>query len=96
MPAKRRTAVSERLEACVSRDLKRLCQRAADLQGITLCDFITASARQAALQTGREHDQLDLSGRDTRRFVEALSDPPVPCPRLRAAARRYQKFCKAA
>lgn len=95
LPPRRRATASERLEARVSRDLKRLFQRAADLQGVTLSDFITASARQVALQTVREHEQIELSRRDTECLVGALLAPPAPGPRLRAAARRYQKFIKA-
>jgi uncharacterized protein (DUF1778 family) len=82
---------AERLEARVSRELKQLFQRAADLQGVTLSDFLISSSRQAALQTMREHEILALNPADSRKFVEALLLPPAAGRRLRAAARRYHK-----
>ena len=84
-------ARSDRLEARVSSDLKLLFQRAADLQGITLSDFLISSLRQAALQTVQEHEVLRLSEEDARRFAEALLHPPPMSARLKAAARRYRK-----
>ena len=55
---------AERLEARVSPQLKRLFQRAADLQGVTLSDFLISSARQSALQTVQEREIIRLSQRD--------------------------------
>jgi len=79
-----------RLEARVSLELKRLFQRAADLQGVTLSDFLIGSARQVALQTLQEHELIQLNQRDTASFVAALLEPPPPGRRLRAAARRFK------
>ncbi|MBI4324343.1 MAG: DUF1778 domain-containing protein [Chloroflexi bacterium] len=82
---------AERLEARVSPELKRLFESAADLQGVTLSDFVISSARQAAVQTLEQHETIQLSQQDSRSFVAALLNPPVPGPRLRAAGRRYRK-----
>ena len=87
---------TDRLEARVSTELKRLFQQAADLQGVTLSDFVIGSARQAAVQTLQEHDQIHLSRRDARTFVARLLRPPAPGTRLRAAARRYKKLTRTA
>jgi len=81
----------DRLEARVNPELKRLFQRAADLQGVTFSDFLISSVRQAALQTVQEHELIQLSERDSLLFTRALLSPPAPSARLKAAARRYRK-----
>jgi uncharacterized protein (DUF1778 family) len=80
-----------RLEARVTPRLKRLFQQAADLQGVTLSDFLIQSLRQATVQTVQEHEVLRLSARDSLHFTKALLAPPKPSARLRAAARRYRR-----
>ena len=92
---KRRPAGGNRLEARVTPGLKRLFQRAADLQGVTLSDFLIQSLRQAALQTVQEHETLRLNTRDSLQFAKALLAPPKPNARLRAAARRYRRVVSA-
>jgi uncharacterized protein (DUF1778 family) len=82
-------ARAERLEARVSRDQKALFQRAADLQGRTLTDFVVSSAHDAAVRTIEEMQIIRLSAQDSRAFAEALLNPRKPTERLRAAARRY-------
>ena len=79
----------ERLEARLSREQKDLFQRAAELQGRTLTDFIVASAHQAAVRTIEEMETIRLGAEESRAFVEALLNPREPAERLRAAARRY-------
>ena len=81
----------ERLEARVSKEQKQLFQKAADLQGRSLTDFIIQATQEAAHRTIERHGTLRLSARDQRVFVEALLDPPEPGKRLRAAAARYRK-----
>lgn len=80
---------SERLEARISAEQKALFQRAAELQGRTLTDFIVASVQDAAVRTIDEMQVIRLSVEDSKAFAEALLNPPEPNERLRAAARRY-------
>jgi uncharacterized protein (DUF1778 family) len=80
---------AERLEARISRDQKELLQRAADLQGRTLTDFVVSSAQEAAVRTIEQMQIIKLSLEDSRAFAEALLNPRKPSERLRAAARRY-------
>ena len=82
---------NERLEARISQDQKTLFQRAAALQGRSLTDFIVNSAQDAARQTIRDHEILDLSVRDREIFVAALLEEAEPGKRLRAATRRYKE-----
>ena len=79
----------ERLEARISADQKALFQRAAELQGRTLTDFVVASVHAAAIRALDEMQTIRLGVEESRAFAEAVLEPREPGPRLRAAARRY-------
>jgi uncharacterized protein (DUF1778 family) len=85
-----RQAKMARLEARVSSDQKRLFERAADLQGRSLTEFVIRSMQKAAQETIREHELMSLTARDTKAFVNALLKPPASSARLKRAAERYQ------
>jgi uncharacterized protein (DUF1778 family) len=80
---------SERLEARISREQKELLQRAADLQGRTLTDFVVASAHAAAVRAIEDVQAIRLTAEESRAFAEALLNPRESDAGLRAAARRY-------
>lgn len=82
----------ERLEARVSRDQKALFQRAAELQGRTLTDFVIASVHDAAVRVISETQTIRLSAKESQAFAEALLNPREPNARLKTAARRYLKL----
>lgn len=84
-----------RLEARISPEIKSLLQKAADLEGITLTDFVIASVQVAAIATIQKHQTLKLSLEDSEAFVDALLNPPLPNQALLAAAARYQQIMKA-
>jgi uncharacterized protein (DUF1778 family) len=84
-------ARAERLEARLTRDQKALFQRAAELQGRTLTDFLIASAHEAAVRTLEESQIIRLSVEDSRAFANALLNPRKPTEKLRNAARRYKQ-----
>ncbi len=79
----------ERLEARISRDQKTLFQRAAELQGRTLTDFVLHSVHEAAIRTIEETQIVRLNAQDSRAFANALLNPRKPNEKIRAAARRY-------
>ncbi len=83
-------ARAERLEARVTAEQKRLIERAAVLQGRTITDFVLTSVQDAARRTIEEHQQLELSVRDSKAFVEALLKPRPVNDRLRDTVRRYR------
>jgi len=88
--SKRRvSARKERLEARISADQKDLFQRAAELQGRTLTDFVIASVHEAAVRTLEDMQAVKLTVEESRAFAEALLNPRDPGPRLRAGAQRY-------
>lgn len=80
-----------RFDARLNEEQKILIQRAADLEGRTMTDFVLHSAETAAGRTIQERAMLILSARDTEIFVDAILKPAKPGPVLRAAARRYKE-----
>ena len=82
----------ERLEARVSKDQKDLLQKAAQLEGTSLTEFIVRAAQDAANRALERTETLKLTARDRETFVNALIAPPPPAPRLREAAARYKKI----
>jgi uncharacterized protein (DUF1778 family) len=80
-----------RLEARISPETKALIQKAADLEGRTLTDFVIASVQTAACKVIEQHQTLRLSIKDSEAFVEAILNPPKPNAALKAAALRYKK-----
>lgn len=90
-PNKTERSKSERLEARVSKEQKELFQRAADLQGLTLTDFMISSMHSAAVCAVSNHEIMSLVGRDRKIFIESLLNPPEPNERLKVAAERYKQ-----
>ena len=86
---RRRPRKAQRLEARVTRDQKRLIERAAELRGTTVTEFLVVSAQQAAAETIRNHETLILRDEARDIFINALLNPPRPNEALRSAARRY-------
>jgi uncharacterized protein (DUF1778 family) len=86
-----RAAKAERLEARVTREQKRIIERAARLRGTSVTEFVVASARQAASDTIKDFEMLTLRDEARDAFVNALLHPPAPNAAARAAALRYKK-----
>ena len=83
---------AEQLQIRITREQKALFQRAAEMQGRTLTDFIVAGAQDAALRTIEELQIIRLNKEQSRAFAEALLDPRGPNKKLRDAARRYARI----
>lgn len=83
-------ARGERLEARVTSEQKELLQRAADLQGRSLTDFVVASAQEAAVRAIQDREMIRLNAAESRVFAEALLNPRKPSRALRDAAKRYR------
>lgn len=82
---------TERLEARVTAEQKRLIERAAALQGRTPTDFVLTSVQDAARRAIEEHHRLALSVRDSEVFVDALMNPQPVNDRLRDTVSRYRE-----
>ena len=79
-----------RFDARLNEEQKVLIQKAADLEGRTLTDFVLRSAEAAAERTLQDRVMLILSARETETFVDAVLNPAAPGIVLRAAARYYK------
>jgi uncharacterized protein (DUF1778 family) len=91
MSLKEPDSKSERLEARVSSVQKRLIQKAADLQGVSMTDFMITYLQEAAERVIQHHQMLQLSIEDSQLLVDALLSPPEPNEALLKAAKRYQE-----
>ena len=80
-----------RLEARLTRDQKRLIERAAELRGSTVTDFVIVTLQKAATETIKDFETLVLRDRAREVFVNAIVNPPAPNQAARAAARRYKE-----
>ncbi len=90
------TAKTERLEARVPVTLKRVIQRAAELQGRSLTDFIIGSLEKTAREVVRDHEVLKLGAEESIRVAKALLNPPAPNAALKRAAERHRKMVRMA
>jgi uncharacterized protein (DUF1778 family) len=81
-----------RLEARISQETKALVQKAADLEGRSLTDFVVASAQAAAYRVIEQHQTLKLNIEDSDAFVDAMLNAPQPNEALKAAALRYKRI----
>ncbi len=85
----RRPSKLERLEARITREQKRIIERAAGLRGTSVTDFVVVSAQQAATNTIKEFEMMSIHGEARDLFVNALLNPPTPKATARRAAKRY-------
>ena len=85
---------TERLGARVPAAVKQHIQRAAELTGRSVSDFMIASAQAAADETIRRHAVIELTARDSRLLAEALLNPAQPNTELGAAFDDYKKFTR--
>jgi len=82
----------ERVEIRMTRRQKRDIERAANLRGTSVTDFILNAVQPAATEAIREFEVLDLRNEDRRVFVEALLNPPEPNEALKAAVARHKRM----
>jgi len=80
-----------RLEARVSSEQKYLFQKAANLSGLTLTDFLIVALRDMSLRVVHEHETMNLVDKDRQIFIQSLLEPPAPNDLLIKAAYKYQK-----
>jgi uncharacterized protein (DUF1778 family) len=86
-----RPAKRYRLEARVTDEQKELFQRAADLQGRSLTDFVIASVHSAAMSTIETTEIIRLNAAESRRLVDNLLAPArEPNEAMRAAKQHYR------
>jgi uncharacterized protein (DUF1778 family) len=80
-----------RLEARITSEQKELFQRAADLQGRSLTDFVIASVHSAATSTIEAAEIIRLNAAESRELAESLLRPArEPNEAMRAAKQHYR------
>lgn len=84
-------AKEERLEARLTKEQKRIIERAAKISGTSVTGFVVASAQAAAVETIKNLQITELQGAAGEVFVSALLNPPAPSAAAKAAWRRYRK-----
>lgn len=72
-----------RLEFRVPSELKTLIEDAAHIQGVSVSDFLAATAYREATQTLQNHKTIELNQSQTARFVDLLLNAPEPNDALR-------------
>jgi uncharacterized protein (DUF1778 family) len=85
-------ARTARIEARISPEALAFVRRAAQIQGRSVSDFVTAAAQDAAQRTIEATQVIRVSLDDQRAFVEAILDPPEPTPALRRAFQRRREL----
>ena len=80
-----------RFDARLNEEQKVLIQRAADLEGRTMTDFLIHRAEAAAEGTIGRRGMLILTARETKVLADAILKPAEPGPVLRRAAREYRR-----
>lgn len=89
---RRRRHKDERVYVRVSEDVKRTLERAAEVTGRSLSDFVVGSAFDAARKAIEDAERMHLAAGDRAVFLAALSTPPAPNDALKAAAARHKKL----
>jgi uncharacterized protein (DUF1778 family) len=84
-----------RLEARITPDALKVVQRAAEIQGRSVSDFVVAAAQEAANRTIAETQIIRLSVADQRAIAAAILEPPEPTAALKRAAKIYRTRVKA-
>jgi len=85
----RQASRTARIEARIAPDALRTVRRSAELQGLSISDFVVAAAQEAAHSALDEARLIRLSVDDQRRFVELLLNPPALAPALKRARKAH-------
>jgi uncharacterized protein (DUF1778 family) len=83
---------SERIYARVTPRQKSLIQRAAELKGLSISDYMIVNLEREAEQTIATTQIIELTAKDSLKLVEMLLNPPEPSENMKKAARRYQEL----
>jgi uncharacterized protein (DUF1778 family) len=77
-PDTNKVSKTARLEARVTIEQKQLMERAASLRGQNLTEFMISVLAEAATQTIKDSEFIELTDRDRKIFAEALLNPSPP------------------
>jgi uncharacterized protein (DUF1778 family) len=83
-----------RVVARIPPAVKETLQRAADLSGATLNQFLVQSAVNAANQLLETERKIVLSERDAQTVFDLLENPPTPNQQLLVAVEKHRAFIR--
>jgi uncharacterized protein (DUF1778 family) len=83
-----------RVVARIPPAVKETLQRAADLSGATLNQFLVQSAVNAANQLLETERKIVLSERDAQTVFDLLENPPTPNQQLLVAVDKHRAFIR--
>jgi uncharacterized protein (DUF1778 family) len=81
----------DRMHLRIDANTKRKLERAAAYEQTSVTDFVMVYAAAAADRIIDAHEKITLSAKDWDVFYDALTHPPEPNRKLKAAARRYRE-----
>jgi uncharacterized protein (DUF1778 family) len=87
-------AKTTRFEARLTPYVRQIIQRAAEIQGRSMSDFVVAAAAQAAEKALKDAQIIELSLEDQRRFAEAMLNPPEPGPAWKKAIEAHRRLVR--
>jgi uncharacterized protein (DUF1778 family) len=87
-----KTSKNARLEARVTLEQKQLMERAAGLRGQNLTEFMISVLADAATQTIKDRELIELTAGGRQAFAAALLNPPPPSERAIADAQWYAQL----
>lgn len=79
----------DRIELRTTKEEKRLLAAAASYERLDVTSFIMRNVLPTARDVVDRAERIVLSGRDSKRVLELLENPPKPTAALMAAARRH-------
>jgi uncharacterized protein (DUF1778 family) len=74
----RKPAKRHRLEARITDEQRQLFQRAADLQGRSLTDFLISTVHEKAVQTIESMEIIRLNANESLKMAQAIFNPRKP------------------
>jgi len=84
---------TDRINARVPKEQKRLFERAAQLGGFrNLTDFLLHAAQQKAETIIREQEIILATEKDRQVFFDEITNPSKPNSALQSATRRYKEI----
>lgn len=81
----------ERIELRVTSHDKRLFEKAAQMEGLSLNAYVVTRTLHAAHEDAAPYKTYVPSQKNMDMFTRLLDAPPAPNAKLKSAARRYQK-----
>lgn len=86
----RQTKATDRIDARLPTESKRIIEQAAGLIGVTVSDFVITHAYQAAQAVIQDRERWVFDRAQSQAFVESLLNPPEPSEGLKQAVARFK------